>query len=175
MIPASRLIALASVSVVLASCQNGQNPFKKSSGGGGGDPYVMNYPSDGGYNPYPDQPGRLAGAAPSYETPVAPAEADPYAFNAAGHTPPKSTPSSSGTTSRKTVAGSSSSKPKSGTSSKPKTTTAKKSTGSSSHTVAKGDTLYGIALKNKTTVAKIKSLNGLKSDLIRPGQKLKLR
>jgi D-gamma-glutamyl-meso-diaminopimelic acid endopeptidase CwlS len=41
--------------------------------------------------------------------------------------------------------------------------------------VAKGDTLYGIALKNKTTVAKIKAASGLKSDLIRPGQKLKLR
>lgn len=172
MIPARRLLALASASVILVSCQNGQNPFKKSSGGN--DPYVMNYPSDGGYNPYPDQPGRLSGSAPSYETPVAPAEADPYAFKAASQTPPKTTTtSSSSSTPRKTVA-SSSSKSKSSTSSKSKTT-AKKSTGSSSHTVTKGDTLYGIALKNKTTVAKIKSLNGLKSDLIRPGQRLKVR
>jgi LysM repeat protein len=171
MIPARRLLALASASVILVSCQNGQSPFKK---GGGNDPYVMNYPSDGGYNPYPDQPGRLSGSAPSYETPVAPAEADPYAFKAASHTPPKTTTtSSSSSTPRKTVA-SSSSKPKSSTSSKSRTT-AKRSTGSSSHTVVRGDTLYGIALKNKTTVAKIKSLNGLKSDLIRPGQRLKLR
>jgi LysM repeat protein len=169
MIPARRLLALASASVILVSCQNGQNPFKKSRGGN--DPYVMNYPSDGGYNPYPDQPGRLSGSAPSYETPVAPAEADPYAFNGASHTPPKTTTtSSSSSTSRKTVV-SSTSKPKSSTS----RTAAKKSTGSSSHTVTRGDSLYAIALKNKTTVAKIKSLNGLKSDLIRPGQRLKVR
>ena len=170
MIPARRLFALASASMLLASCQNGQNPFKKSSGGS--DPYVMNYPSDGGYNPYPDQPGRVTGGAPSYEAPVAPAEADPYAFNAQNHTPPKSTAGSSSSP-KKTVA--SSSKPKSSTSSKSRTSTAKKSTGSSSHTVTRGDTLYGIALKSKTTVAKIKALNGLKSDLIRPGQKLKVR
>ena len=37
------------------------------------------------------------------------------------------------------------------------------------HTVKKGDTLYGIALKNHTTVAKIKKANGIKK-----GQTLKL-
>lgn len=42
------------------------------------------------------------------------------------------------------------------------------------HIVKKGDTLYDIAKKYKTTVAKIKSLNGLKSDTIYSGQKLKL-
>jgi LysM repeat protein len=42
------------------------------------------------------------------------------------------------------------------------------------HVVKKGDTLYDIARKYKTTVKKIKSLNGLKSDTIYPGQKLKL-
>ena len=39
-------------------------------------------------------------------------------------------------------------------------------------TVKKGDTLYGLSLRYKTTVAAIKKANGLKSDLIRPGQKL---
>ncbi|MCK4696145.1 MAG: LysM peptidoglycan-binding domain-containing protein [Candidatus Cloacimonetes bacterium] len=42
------------------------------------------------------------------------------------------------------------------------------------HIVKKGDTLYDIAKKYKTTVYKIKYLNGLKSNIIRPGQKLKL-
>ena len=39
-------------------------------------------------------------------------------------------------------------------------------------TVKKGDTLYGIARRYKTSVAAIKKASGLKSDLIRPGQKL---
>lgn len=167
LISTARLLVLASVSATLMSCQNGLNKSASS----GSDPYVSNYPADGGYNPYPDQPGRVAGSAPSYEQPIAPAEADPYAFNAPTSTPPRSTSGGSSSTPKKTVT--STSKPKS--SSTKSKSTAKKSTGSSSHTVVKGDTLYGLALKNKTTVAKIKAANGLKSDLIRPGQKLKLR
>jgi nucleoid-associated protein YgaU len=173
LIPSARLLALAALSVALSSCQNGQNPFTKSAGSDVADPYVSNYPADGGFNPYPDQPGRVTGAAPSYEAPVAPVEADPYAFNAGSSTPARSTvSSSSSSTPKKTV--SSSNKPKS-SSSKSKSTAKKKTSTPSSHTVVKGDTLYGLALKNKTTVAKIKAANGLKSDLIRPGQKLKLR
>ncbi len=42
------------------------------------------------------------------------------------------------------------------------------------HIVKKGDTLYDIAVKYKTTVSKIKMLNGLTSNIIRPVQKLKL-
>ncbi|MBL7149661.1 MAG: LysM peptidoglycan-binding domain-containing protein [Candidatus Cloacimonetes bacterium] len=42
------------------------------------------------------------------------------------------------------------------------------------HIVKKGDTLYDIARKYKTTVARIKSLNNLRSNIIYPGQKLKL-
>jgi LysM repeat protein len=49
-----------------------------------------------------------------------------------------------------------------------------KSSGSVSHNVKPGDTLYGLALRYKSTVAKIKSANGLKSDLIRPGQTLRI-
>lgn len=39
-------------------------------------------------------------------------------------------------------------------------------------TVKKGDTLYAMARRNKTTVTAIKRANGLKSDLIKPGQRL---
>ncbi len=42
------------------------------------------------------------------------------------------------------------------------------------HTVQKGDNLYNIARKYKTTVANIKAANNLKNDTIYPGQKLKL-
>lgn len=42
------------------------------------------------------------------------------------------------------------------------------------HTVKRGDNLYDIAKKYKTTISKIKNLNGLKSNTIHPGQKLKL-
>jgi LysM repeat protein len=42
------------------------------------------------------------------------------------------------------------------------------------HTIAKGDTLWGISRKYKIPVDAIKSANGLSSDLIRPGQTLRL-
>ena len=163
MIHAARLLTFAAVCSLLTSCQNGQS----TGSTGGSDPYVSNYGSDGGYNPYPGQPGYAQGGSsssiPTYTPPPAPVEADPYAFNASSSAPSSS--SSSYTAPKKTT--SSSSKPK--TSSK---STAKKSGGS--YKVVSGDTLYGIARKRSTTVAKIKSANGLKSDLIRPGQTLKI-
>ncbi|MBR1564781.1 MAG: transglycosylase SLT domain-containing protein [Paludibacteraceae bacterium] len=47
-------------------------------------------------------------------------------------------------------------------------------TGAYTYTVKKGDTLGAIAKKHKTTVAKIKKWNHLKSDMISIGQKLKM-
>lgn len=41
--------------------------------------------------------------------------------------------------------------------------------------VVKGDTLFGIAKDHKMTVEKLKSINGLKSDLLSIGQVLKLK
>ncbi len=46
--------------------------------------------------------------------------------------------------------------------------------GSKSHTVSKGDTLYGLARRYGTSVNAIKNANGLNSDLIRLGQKLRI-
>ncbi len=163
---ALRLLTFAAAATVLSSCQNGQNPFTKKSSGGN-DPYVSNYGNDGGYNPYPGQSGYSQGAASSapltYSAPPAPAEADPYAFSAPATSTPKRTASS----------GSSSTKKKT-TASKAKSTKspAKKSGGS--YQVTKGDTLYGIARKRGTTVAKIKAANKLSSDTIRPGQSLRI-
>ncbi len=43
------------------------------------------------------------------------------------------------------------------------------------YTVVKGDTLYSIARRHQTTVDEIKRLNGLDSNLIKPGQRLLIR
>ncbi|WP_395750233.1 LysM peptidoglycan-binding domain-containing protein [Prosthecobacter sp.] len=168
---ALRFLAMSATCLALAACEN----TKKSSSS---DPYASNYGSDGHYNPYPGQTGYASSTTPKYQTPPAPnsfpsepeAPANPYAFSGAKKTPPSS--SSSGTkssTTKKTVA-SSSTKKKTTTPSK---STAKKSTGSR-YTVAKGDTLSAIARKKGSSVAKIKAANGLKSDMIRPGQALKI-
>ena len=67
----------------------------------------------------------------------------------------------------------------------PATTTRKKATSRSSRsrrstrprtaTVRKGDTLSEIAKRNGTTVSKLRRLNRIKGNLIRPGQKLRVR
>jgi LysM repeat protein len=160
---ALRLLALSTTCLVLASCEN----TKSTSN----DPYASNYGNDGHYNPYPGQSGYAAASTPTYQKPPMPVEpappADPYAFSATKKTTPSSPAPS---TPQKTTASSSSTKKKS----TPSKSTAKKSSSGSRYAVSKGDTLYGIALKKKTTVAKLKAANGLKNDLIRPGQSLKI-
>ena len=87
------------------------------------------------------------------------------------HSSPSVTRVSSSSSSRPTTSRSSSS-------SSSRTSSTKKPTASRSstiyHTVRSGETLYGLARKYGTTVSKIKSANGLKSDLIRIGQKIKI-
>ena len=80
--------------------------------------------------------------------------------------PPSSSASSS---SRATVASTPKPAPKPTPKPKPKPTSS-----TVVHTVKSGDTLYGLALRYKTTVAKIKSASGISSDLLRIGQKLKI-
>lgn len=45
---------------------------------------------------------------------------------------------------------------------------------SRTHIVAKGDTLWGISRRYKVTVGAIKSANGMSSDLLRPGDSLRI-
>jgi murein DD-endopeptidase MepM/ murein hydrolase activator NlpD len=50
-----------------------------------------------------------------------------------------------------------------------------KTKGSKTYTVKKGDSLYSIARKYKTTVEALKKSNKLKKDALQPGQKLKIK
>jgi LysM repeat protein len=160
MINLYRFFALSLIVVGLASCKSASDPYAA----GAADPYATNVPDAGGYNPYPGQSGYASTAAPSYAQPPsyqAPApeptpQYDPYAYSA-----PKKSPSATSSASKKKTTA-------------PTSTKKKTSTASKRHTVKKGDTLYGIARSGGTTVAKLKSANGLTSDVIRPGQTLKI-
>ena len=55
------------------------------------------------------------------------------------------------------------------------TTTTTSASGSVYYRVRSGDTLSGIASRQRTTVSNIKKLNGLRSDFIREGQRLRIR
>lgn len=73
------------------------------------------------------------------------------------------------------VTGSSSRKKKSSsTASKSKSKSSAKSGSSTKYVVKKGDTVERIARRYGTTVSKLKAANGLRSDLIRIGQTLKI-
>lgn len=167
----------------LASCSS----TKKN---GSTDGQYASYNNDGHYNPYP------AGSQPTYKYQQYNESPPPPAYSGSDEEPHHSKKKkSSSTTHKKGSSSSSSSTSGSGTKSKSKKksssgtsksgtsksgssksgTTHKSSSGSgTSYTVKSKDTLYGIAKRHHTTVSKIKSKNGLSSDNIHEGQKLKL-
>jgi LysM repeat protein len=150
----SKLVTALLLTSLLASCKNTQDS-------GYEDPYA-DFGSDGGYNPYPSGGYASTGSTGHDSLPM-----DDYQFDA----PPSSSASKPSSSSSSTY------KPTPKPAAKPTPKPAPKKpavVASRSHTVVKGDTLYGLARRYKTTVAKIKSANGLSSDLIRIGQRLKI-
>ena len=133
--------------------------------------------------PQPEKPGRR-----SRSSREAPASANPYLVSSTSSptrpqpidSPPVVTRSSSTPPSRSSTSPSPRSTSVAATPSPPKPKPAPKpaakpkTASSTTHTVKAGDTLYGLALRYKSSVAKIKSANSLKSDLIRPGMKLRI-
>lgn len=152
--------------------------------------YASNYPADGTYNPYPDGGGGRVESrsthSAQYGQPVPP---PPPGFTAPAHddAPRRSTAGTS-STAKKSPSKATASKPSTTTKkptnvasrsddapAKPKaSSTTKKSSGGGVHTVVKGDNLWTLARKNDTTVAKLMALNGLSSDKLKLGQKIKL-
>ena len=153
--------------------------------------YASNFGNDGGFNPYPGQgayaqPGSLLPAGASSSTSSHPQYAEappppPPGYEVPGSAPTYTPPPVPGTSSSGVKKTTTSSKPSSSTSTASKKTTtpakkpvAKKKPSGSIYTVVKGDTLSAIARKKGTTVAKIKAANGMSSDFLSIGKKLKI-
>jgi len=167
-----RSVCAVAMAIGVSSC--------KTSSSGGNGAYASS--DGGGFNPYPG-PGSTAqngsllapGAQPQYAE--APPPPPPGFDGPSEHFQPAPSPS------KRSSSGSGSTKAKSKTKSKSSTVSSsagkKKGgytfSGGSVHTVTKGDTLYAIAVNNKTTVAKLKTLNRLKSNIVSPGQKIKVK
>lgn len=151
------LLGTAVVCALVSSCKSTKNNNTAQTGGS-----YASYPSDGHYNPYPTGGGQQY-TAPQYQEYTEAPPPPPVVT-----TKPKSKPSSS-SSSRATASSSTSKK-----TTKTKSVATKSTSSGKVHVVKSKDTLWGIARKYKTTVSKLKSANGLSSDIIRDGQKLKI-
>ena len=169
-----RLACVALTAIGMSSCKspNGGGAYASSDGGG--------------YNPYPNG----GGGAVTNSSSLTPANTQPRYAEAPPPPPPgfdrpsekfepeptiRHSSSSTGTSKKKSKTKStstaSSGKKKSGTSS----SGGYVASGGSVHTVITGDTLYAIAVHNHTTVPKLRALNHMKSNVISPGQKIKVQ
>ncbi len=149
--------------VVVSSCSSSNNSAGQT---GGGNSAYASYPSDGHYNPYPTSGQNTA---PRYQE-----------YTEAPPPPPPTTsaskPKASSTSSSNAMASNSTAKKTTKKKSTTASNTASTKTTSSGtvHVVKPKDSLWSIAKKYHTTVSKLKSANGLTSDLIRDGKKLKI-
>jgi LysM domain len=143
-----KLLHLFQVSAAVFLCVSGVSCslFKKKDAGD-------QYTQDGGYNPYSGQPGQ-ASTYQQYQPSQQYAQQQPQQQPYQSYTPPQDY------------------QPQEEHAPAPKKKSSSSGSSGGSYTVRQGDTLYRIALNHHTTVSKLKSTNGLTSDLIRPGQKL---
>lgn len=156
---ASKFAALLLAGIALSSC----GLFKKKdasadAGYAGNNNAYASSGADGRYNPYPQN-----AQAPKYQE---------YTGNKSGGYETPTPPSTGPVASKKKKTTSSTTA--SGTKSSTKSGTTSRSSGSGTHIVKHGETLYSIAKHYHTTVSKLKSLNGLSSDVLRDGRKLKI-
>ena len=172
-----RLVCVLVTAIGFTSCKSpsASSPYASSDAGG-----YNPYPGSGGQNGSllaQNNRGQYAEAPPppppGYDGPNSGFQSQPSR---------RSSSSGSGTSKSKSSyassnGGSSSKKKSSGTSSSAgkKASDGYVFSGGSVHTVRAGDTLYSIAEHNHTTVAKLKSLNRLKSGVLKVGQKIKVR